>query len=247
MPVEPRPSKGDAWSRVQLARHEKRPTGSDLVEVFEPLRRGGCDNTVITGLARFGLRPAMVIAQNRRADHGRTTPAGYERARRAIAFADRFGMPIVTLIDTPGADLSDESERGGIAKEISATFLRLLAARKPTIGIVVGEGGSGGALALAACDRLFMLENSIFSVIGPEAAAAILRQKDVSSLAGDLKLTAHDMLKLGIADRVLPEPENGAHLDPEATRTIVNDAIGSALDTLSSPSKHRFERWRVHR
>src|SRR5712691_11450729 len=91
MPTEPRPSKVDTWTRVQLARHQKRPTGSDLVEIFEPLRRGGCDQTVITGLARFGLRPVVVIAQNRHATHGRTTPGGYERVRRAIAFADRFG------------------------------------------------------------------------------------------------------------------------------------------------------------
>jgi len=248
MPTEPRPSNVDTWTRVQLARHDKRPTGSDLVEIFEPLRRGGCDQTVVTGLARFGLRPAVVIAQNRHATHGRTTPGGYERVRRAIAFADRFGAPIVTLIDTPGADPSNESERDGIAGEISATFLRLLAARGPTIAIVVGEGGSGGALALAACDKLLMLENSIFSVIGPEAAAAILRRSDIPSIAGDLKLTAHDLLKLGIADRVLPEPQNGAHLDREATRIIVNNAIQAALETLgTAPSKRRFERWRVHR
>jgi len=189
----------------------------------------------------------VVIAQNRHAGYGRTTPEGYERARRAIAFADRFGASIVTLIDTPGADPSDESERGGIASEISATFLRLLAARRPTIAIVVGEGGSGGALALAACDKLFMLENSIFSVIGPEAAAAILRSDDIPSIARDLKLTAHDLLRLGIADRILPEPEDGAHLDIEATRTIVGNAIGAALGSLgSSPSKRRFERWRLY-
>ena len=248
MPTEPRPSKVHTWTRVQLSRHEKRPTGSDLVEIFEPLRRGGCDQTVITGLTRFGLRPALVIAQNRHAMNGRTTPGGYERVRRAIAFADRFGAPIVTLIDTPGADPSDESEREGIAGEISATFLRLLAARGPTIGIVVGEGGSGGALALAACDKLLMLENSIFSVIGPEAAAMILRRNDIPSIAGDLKLTAHDVLKLGIADRVLPEPENGAHLDHKATRIIVNNAIQATLKTLGpGPSKRRFERWRAHR
>jgi acetyl-CoA carboxylase carboxyl transferase beta subunit len=248
MPREPRPSEVDTWTRVQLARHEKRPTGSDLVEIFEPLRRGGCDETVITGLARFGLRPTVVIAQNRRATHGRTTPEGYERARRAIAFADRFGAPIVTLIDTPGADPSNESERGGIASEISATFLRLLAARGPTIAIVVGEGGSGGALALAACDKLLMLENSIFSVIGPEAAAAILRRNDVPSIAGDLKLTAHDVLKLGIADRVLPEPGDGAHLDQEATRNIIRDAIEATFEGLgSSPSRRRFDRWRLYR
>jgi acetyl-CoA carboxylase alpha subunit len=160
----------------------------------------------------------------------------------------RRDLRTVTLIDTPGADPSNESEREGIASEISTTFLRLLAARGPTIGIVVGEGGSGGALALAACDKLLLLENSIFSVIGPEAAAAILRRKDISSIAGDLKLTAHDLLKLGIADRVLPEPENGAHLDHETTRIIVNNAIRATLETLGpAPSKRRFERWRVHR
>jgi len=247
MPEEPRASSIDTWSRIQLARRPDRPSGSDLVDIFEPLRRGGCDDTIVTGLARFGAHPAVVIAQNRHAGTGRTTPAGYERARRAIAFADRFGSPIVTFIDTPGADPSDQSERAGVAGEISSTFLRLLAARRPTVAVVVGEGGSGGALALAACDTILVLENAFFSVIGPEAAAAILRRDDVPQIASDLKLTSHDLLRLGIADRVLPEPAEGSHADVDAARELVTRAVAATLaDIGTGPTTRRFERWRAY-
>jgi acetyl-CoA carboxylase carboxyl transferase beta subunit/acetyl-CoA carboxylase carboxyl transferase alpha subunit len=238
----------DPWARVELARLGGRPTGSDFVDVVYPFRRGGCDESIIAGIAKVGSRSVVVIAQNRRNGHGRTMPAGFRRARRAIAIAERLGLPIVTFIDTPGADPSAPSEGAGVAHEISATFAALLAARVPTMCVVVGEGGSGGALALAACDRILILENAIFSVIAPEGAAAILRRSDIATIAGDLKLTASDLRDLGIADHVLPEPAGGAHEDPAAARRIVEAAIRSFLqEEVRPPTTRRLERWRVFR
>jgi acyl-CoA carboxylase subunit beta len=248
--AEPAETRGPAWDRVEHARDTRRPTGIDYVEIERPLRRGGCDPTIETGVAWFGLETAVVIAQNRRAGTGRTLPAGYRRARLAIAHAIRFGMPIVTLIDTPGADPSIASETAGVANEISETLEALLAAPVPTISLVVGEGGSGGALALAACDRLLIMENAFFSVIGPEGAAAILRRDDVPAVAEDLRLTAFDLRKLGLADRILPEPKGGAHENAAMAIGTASAAIEAALRDLendAAPSARRFERWRVHR
>jgi acetyl-CoA carboxylase carboxyl transferase beta subunit len=242
-PEEPEAADVNAWARVQRARVLDRPTGPDYVEPITQLRRGGCDETVVACVASFLRRWVVAIAQDRKAGNGRIAAGGYRRARRAIAYASRFGLPIVTLIDTPGADPSAGSEDDGIASEISETFEALLNAPVPTVAVVVGEGGSGGALALAACDRLLILENAIFSVIGPEGAAAILRRDDIESVASDLQLTAHDLRDAGLADRVLPE-------DGEPPNRVVLRAVNAALDELaqeSVPTDRRFERWRVLR
>ena len=145
---------------------------------------------------------------------------------------------------------STASESEGIAAEISETMDALLTAPVPTVAVVVGEGGSGGALALAACDRLLIMENAFFSVIGPEGAAAILRREDLPAVAGELRLTAHDLRRFGLADRILPEPEGGAQADAAEAAGTASIAIEAALRDLANdtvPSSRRFERWRVHR
>jgi acetyl-CoA carboxylase carboxyl transferase beta subunit/acetyl-CoA carboxylase carboxyl transferase alpha subunit len=247
MPEEPARGTKGPWELVEIARHPRRPTGTNFVDVSDQMRRGGTDPSITAGIARLNQRPVVAIAQNRHLG-GRTTPGGYRRARQAIGYASRFGLPIVTFIDTPGADPSSESEAAGVAGEISRTFEALLSAPVPTISVIVGEGGSGGALALAACDRLLILENAIFSVISPEGAAAILHRNDVSSMASDLKLTAHDLRGFGLADRVLPEPSGGTHLDPNAARVTVEAAVSASLDEIpTAPTAQRHDRWRVFR
>jgi acetyl-CoA carboxylase carboxyl transferase beta subunit len=243
------PATADAWREVELARHRDRPTGTDVAPVKTWLRRAGLDPTVSVGFVETGPR-AIVIAQNRKAGHGRTGVEGYRAARRGIELAVRLQLPIVTLIDSPGADPAAASEGGGIASEISATFEALLSASVPTIAVVVGEGGSGGALALAACDVVMIMEHAIFSVIAPEGAAAILRRKDVDAAARDLHLTSRDLIEFGLADVLIPEPGDGAHTDPESAIGVVREAVNNALPGMlqsPAPSARRLDRWRVWR
>ncbi|MFA5890741.1 MAG: carboxyl transferase domain-containing protein [Actinomycetota bacterium] len=237
-----------AWEHVVRARRADRPTGTDYAGIFEPLRRGGIDPTIVTGLATVGSECVVAIAQNRFAEHGRPTPAGYRRAREAIATAERLGLPIVTFVDTPGADPGAACERDGIAREISLTFSALLRATVPTVACVVGEGGSGGALALATCDRILIQENAIFSVIAPEGAASILRRDDIEAVARELRLTADDLAGLGLADAVVPEPAGGAHMDPAGARAQVQNAILWACIAAAEgphPDPVRRTRWRA--
>ena len=241
--------RSDAWAEVSKSRDPKRPTGADYLPSGTILGRGGTDASVLVIAAddwHEWKRPVF-IAQNRFSGTGRTKPGGYERARRAIDFAVRFNRPIVTLIDTPGADPSAGSEADGIAREISETFEALLHAPVPTVAACVGEGGSGGALAFAACDVFLILEHSIFSVIAPEGAAAILRRNDLESVAGELRLTAHDLKALGLADHVVAEPSGGAHSDPHLAIQTVHDAIQASFEGLSGPTARRRKRWRVYR
>ena len=239
----------NAWAEVSLSRDPDRPTGADSLPGGTILGRGGTDASVLVAIAddhRGSGRPVF-IAQNRFAGTGRTRPGGYVRARRAIDFAVRFNRPIVTLIDTPGADPSAESEAEGIAREISETFDALLNAPVPTVAVCVGEGGSGGALAFAACDAFLILEHSIFSVIAPEGAGAILRRQDLETVADELRLTARDLKTFGLADRVIPEPPGGAQADPHRAIEAVNAAISLSLSGLTAPTARRRERWRVYR
>lgn len=251
-PIDPPRALGgvaDAWDQVRLARHPQRPTGSDYVDLLVPLNRGGApDPTIETGIARVAGEPVVVIAQDRQAGTGRPSPAAFRRARAAIATAERLGLPIVTFVDTPGAEPGARAERMGIAAEISETFAALLGARVPTIACVVGEGGSGGALAFAAADRILIQENAIFSVIAPEGAASILRRTDVDQVARDLRLTAQDLLLEGFADAEVPEPIDGAHNDPQRARELVEHAIAWALQDLrhdAPPREVRLSRWRA--
>jgi acetyl-CoA carboxylase carboxyl transferase subunit beta len=223
-------ARGGAWHEVLRARARGRPSGIDhaarLCESWIELR--GTDPTVRAGLARIGQQRVIVIANDRYAGLGRPGPAGFRLAQRAIALADRLHLPVLSLVDTPGADPGAVSEADGVAAEIAATFAALAEASVPTVALCVGEGGSGGALALAASDTMLMLEHSIFGVIGPEGAAVILVRDatQAAAFAGDLKLTAGDVVELGIADAVISEDEPSAidaAIRTALTRTKVGD------------------------
>ncbi|MCU1453767.1 MAG: hypothetical protein JWN46_1913 [Acidimicrobiales bacterium] len=209
--VVPAPSPGGdgAWAEVQRARQIGRPSGvdvaADLVSSWTEL--GGVDPTLRVGVATVAGRRAVVLASDRYAGTGRPTPAAFRLAQRGIALAGRLGWPVVSLVDTPGAEPGSHAENDGIAAEIARTFAAMAELPTPSVAVCVGEGGSGGALALAAADRLLIQEHAIFSVIGPEGAAAIL-ERDVAGaprVAARLKLTSTDVHELGIVDGIVPD------------------------------------------
>lgn len=215
-----------AWAQVQAARAIGRPSGVDIAAklVSSWTELGGTDPTVRAGIATVNAQRVIVIAQDRYANTGRTTPAGFALARRAIALAGRRSLPIVTLIDTPGAEPGSDAEQQGIARSIAQTFLAMAHVEVPTVGVCVGEGGSGGALALGMTDKLLMQSNAIFSVIAPEGAASILyrdasRATEVAEL---LKLTSADLVELGIIDEIIPD-------DPDATVRAIIRALDEAV------------------
>ena len=240
----------DPWTEVQRARAAERPraraflAACDVAVELRGDRAGSDDPTIRVALARLAGRRVVVVAMDREAGEGRQTPGGYRKAWRGLDLAERLGVPLVTLIDTPGADASAASEAGGIAHHIAATFARLLELATPVVSLVIGEGGSGGALALAVGDRLLIQEHAVFSVIAPEGAAAILhrdagRAAEVTEL---LDPTAGRLLELGIADAVVAEP---------AGHEVVTalDALAGQLDALAgedgaSLRAARHERWR---
>jgi acetyl-CoA carboxylase carboxyl transferase subunit beta len=219
---------------VQLARAPGRPTGinwaATLCTSWTELH--GRDPVVRAALATFAGQRIVVVATDRYAGDGRPRPASYRLAQRAFQLAGRLGLPILTLVDTPGADPGARSEADGVAGEIARTLATMDEVPVPVVAVCVGEGGSGGALALAHADRLLMEEHAVFSVIGPEGAAAILHRNPARApeMAADLKLTARDLHALGIVDAVVPETE-GALLA----------AIVEALDTARPGDRRR--RW----
>ncbi len=244
---EPRaPAEPDAWHEVALARHAGRPTGiqfarraaSDLIEL-QGARPGGDDGGVLAALGRVaGVRCALIAL-----DRTHPSPEGYRKILRLLSIAATLRLPVVSFVDTPGADPSSEAEAGGIARAIAQTFAAMLDHPTPTVAVVTGEGGSGGALALATCDRLLICEHAIFSVIAPEGAAAILKRNDVAEVAAALHLTSHDLRRFGIADRVIAEPHPGAHADPDRAAESIARAVSRALAEID-PAKARIERRR---
>jgi acetyl-CoA carboxylase carboxyl transferase subunit beta len=228
LPTRPLPDAmliGDdgAWDEVLRARAATRPTGIDwaarLCSSWTELH--STDPTVRAGLATFEGQRVVVVASDRHAADGRPTPAGFRLAQRAFALAGRLRLPVLTFVDTPGAHPGAESEAGGIAGEIARTFASMATLPVPSVAVCVGEGGSGGALALASADRLLIQEHAIFSVIAPEGAAAIL-ERDAGQaplLADRLKLTSSDLLRLGIVDAVAPDDD---------LRAAIVDALASA-------------------
>lgn len=224
---------GGAWLEVLWARSRRRPSGVDhaarLCESWVELR--GADPTMRAGLARIGDRRVVVIAHDRHTGTGRTAPGGFRLARRAVALAEHLRIPVLTLVDTPGADPGPAAESDGVAGEIAATLAAFMEASVPTVAVCVGEGGSAGALAIAACDRLLMLDHAVFSVIGPEGAATIVARDPAAAprLAGKLRLSASDVVGLGIADAVVPEQ------DP----AVVDAAIIAALDRATTGDRLR--------
>ena len=236
------------WQTVQVARHPDRPHVKDILAAmisdFRPLagdRGFGDDAAVIGGLGRFRGRAVMVIGTEKgrdtderlRHNFGMARPEGYRKAQRLITLANRFGLPVLTFVDTAGAYPGVDAEERGQAEAIARTIEGCLGAEVPIIVTIVGEGGSGGAVALAAGDYVMMLENAVYSVISPEGCASILWRSaaNAQEAAEALRMTAKDLLKLGVIDEIVSEPLGGAHRDPAAALTALSDAVAGALAT----------------
>ncbi|MDF1620883.1 acetyl-CoA carboxylase carboxyltransferase subunit alpha [Pseudothioclava nitratireducens] len=241
------------WRKCQVARHPSRPHCKDYIDAlfteFTPLagdRNFADDHAVMGGIARFNDRPVMVIGHEKGHDtasriernFGMARPEGYRKAIRLMDMADRFGLPVVTLIDTPGAYPGKGAEERGQSEAIARSTQKCLTIGVPLTAIIIGEGGSGGAVAFATGDRVAMLEHSVYSVISPEGCASIL-WKDAEKMreaAEALRLTAQDLHKLGVIDRIIAEPMGGAQRDRKATITAVGDAITTMLGELDGKS-----------
>ena len=239
-------SKLTPWQKTLVARHPDRPHLSDyldaLIEDFSALagdRTFGEDSAIVGGLGRFRGYSVVIIGNEKGADtegrvqhnFGMARPEGYRKAVRLMDLAERFSLPVITLVDTPGAYPGIGAEERGQAEAIARSIEKCLDIRVPLVSVIVGEGGSGGAIALAAANHVAMLENAIYSVISPEGCASILWRsaEKAQDAAEALRLTAQDLLKIEIVDSVIPEPVGGAHRDPKAVLGAVGDEIESAL------------------
>lgn len=241
------------WRKCQVARHPERPHCKDYIEAlfteFTPLagdRNFADDLAVMGGLARFNDQPVMVIGHEKGSDtksriernFGMARPEGYRKAVRLMEMAGRFGLPVITLVDTAGAYPGKGAEERGQSEAIARSTEMCLKIGVPLISVIIGEGGSGGAVAFATANRVAMLEHSIYSVISPEGCASIL-WKDAEKMreaAEALRLTAQDLNKLGVNDRIIPEPLGGAHRDAKAAMGSVRAAIGEMLEELGGKS-----------
>ena len=250
------------WQRVQMSRHPERPYTLDYVEAlftdFTPLagdRHFGDDHAVVGGFAMFKGTPIMVIGTQKGRDmkdnvyrnFGWPSPEGYRKAMRLMRLADKAGVPIVTFVDTPGAFPGVASEERHIAEAIAVNLRDMFALKVPVISIVIGEGGSGGAIGLGVGNRILVMENAYYSVITPEGCAAILwkDRKYASQAADALQLTADKLLELGIADQIIEEPFGGAHRDSRKAAEFLGKALEAHLTALRkfSPEKLRKQRY----
>ena len=239
------------WRKCQIARHPERPHCKDYIKAlfseFVPLagdRNFADDQAVIGGLARFGDKPVVVIGHEKGSDtksriernFGMARPEGYRKAIRLMDLADKFELPVITLVDTPGAYPGKGAEERGQSEAIARSTEKCLQIGVPLISVIIGEGGSGGAVAFATANKVAMLEHSVYSVISPEGCASIL-WKDAEKMreaAEALRLTADDLYSLGISDQIIAEPTGGAHRDPEQAIDAVKSAIASMLSSLKS-------------
>ncbi|MEL7490691.1 MAG: acetyl-CoA carboxylase carboxyltransferase subunit alpha [Pseudomonadota bacterium] len=258
------------WQKTQVARHAGRPHFSDyvsmLVEDFTPLagdRAFGEDAAILGGPARLRGRSVMLIGHEKGADtesrvrhnFGMASPEGYRKAIRLMDMAERFNLPVVTLVDTPGAYPGRGAEERGQAEAIATCTERCLSLGAPLVSVIVGEGGSGGAVALAAANRVLMLEHSVYSVISPEGCASILwkdaagkGENKAPEAAEAMKISADDLVSLSVVDAIIPEPVGGAHRDVALTVERLGDAVESAIQELETMSadelrKHRREKF----
>ncbi|MFB2550372.1 acetyl-CoA carboxylase carboxyltransferase subunit alpha [Ensifer soli] len=258
-------SKLNPWQKTQVARHPQRPHFNDyaarLFTEFTPLagdRKFANDEAIQAGFARFRGEPVAVIGQEKGNDtksrikhnFGSARPEGYRKAIRMMEMADRFGLPLVTLIDTAGAYPGIGAEERGQAEAIARSTEMCLSVRVPIVSVVIGEGGSGGAIAIATGNRVFMLEHAIYSVISPEGAASILWRDSTRAreAASNMKITAEDLRTLGVIDGIIAEPPGGAHRDAaaviERTGTVISDALAELAprsgDQLRSDRRQKY-------
>ncbi len=237
------------WRKCQVARHPERPHCSDYIKAlfteYTPLagdRNFAEDEAVMGGLARFNDRAVVVIGHEKGNDtksriernFGMARPEGYRKAVRLMDLADRFGLPVITLVDTPGAYPGKGAEERGQSEAIARSTQKCLQIGVPLVSVVIGEGGSGGAVAFATANRVAMLEHSVYSVISPEGCASILWKdpEKMREAAEALRLTAQDLKQLGVNDQIIPEPNGGAHRNPEAAIDAVRLAIADMLKSL---------------
>jgi acetyl-CoA carboxylase carboxyl transferase subunit alpha len=255
-----------SWDRVQLARHPKRPHALDYIQRlftnFHEIhgdRAFSDDHAIVSGMGWFDGRPVMVIAQQKGRDTkqkvfrnwGMPRPEGYRKAIRMMRLAAKFSRPIITLLDTPGAYPGKDAEERGQAEAIAQNLREMSRLGVPIIVVVIGEGGSGGALALGVGNRIYMLENAVYSVISPESCAAIIYRDSgkAPQAAAALKVTAPDLLELGLIDGIIPEPGDGAHSDPDNAAEALGIVLREALRELSDISPRelideRYEKFR---
>jgi acetyl-CoA carboxylase carboxyl transferase subunit alpha len=237
------------WQKVQVARHPERPHALDyiggLITEFVPLagdRAFAEDKAIVGGIGRFRGRSVLVLGTEKGADietrlahnFGMARPEGYRKARRLMRLADRFGLPVLTFVDTAGAYPGIDAEARGQAEAIARAIETCLDIKVPLVAAVIGEGGSGGAVALAAGNAVLMLEHAVYSVISPEGCASILWRggEHAREAAEALRLTAQDLMRLGVVDRVVPEPLGGAHRQPKAAIEALGEALDEALQPL---------------
>jgi acetyl-CoA carboxylase carboxyl transferase subunit alpha len=252
------------WQKAEVARHPDRPHFVDyldaLIEEFVELkgdRKYGDDQAIIGGLGRFKGQPVMVIGQEKghdaatrtRHNFGMANPEGYRKAVRLMDLADQYGLPVITFVDTAGAFPGKGAEERGQAEAIARSTERCLTLGTPLISTIIGEGGSGGAIAIAAGNRVLILQYSIYSVISPEGCASILwrdaeRKRDA---AAALKMTADDLIGFGVVDRIIDEPVGGAHSDPDAAIAKVGLVIQEELKALSNLGPEELRRQRAER
>ncbi|WP_226016911.1 acetyl-CoA carboxylase carboxyltransferase subunit alpha [Novosphingobium sp. FKTRR1] len=252
------------WQKTQVARHPARPHFQDYVAQafadFMPLggdRLYGEDQAIVGGFARLGNRRVMLIGHEKgndtqsriRHNFGMGKPEGYRKAVRLMELASRFGLPVVTLVDTSGAFPGVEAEERGQAEAIARSTEACLALGVPMVATIVGEGGSGGAVALASAERVLMLEHAVYAVISPEGCASILWRtaEKAPDAAEAMKVTARDLLALGVIDRIVPEPVGGAHRDPAAAAAALAKAIGEELDGLAGRKPEALRSLRAER
>jgi len=263
---EPVIESNPAWERVQLARHPKRPHALDYIQRlfadFQELhgdRAFGDDPAIVAGMAFFEGQPVMVIAQQKGRDtkqklyrnFGMPKPEGYRKAMRAMRLGSKFRRPIITLLDTPGAYPGIDAEERGQAEAIAVNLREMARLETPVIVVVIGEGGSGGALALGVGDRILMLENTVYSVISPESCAAIIYRDSAKApqAAAALKMTAPDLMELGLIDAIVAEPKEGAQADHDLAAENLRAALKAHLTALASrPAEQlieqRYEKFR---
>ena len=252
------------WQKTQVARHPQRPHFSDyirhLVVDFTPLagdRVFGEDQAIVGGFGRFRGRSVCVIGQEKGSDtesrirhnFGMARPEGYRKAARLMQLADRFEVPVISLVDTAGAFPGIEAEERGQAEAIAHSIDVCLGLGVPNVAMIVGEGGSGGAIAIASCNRVLMLEHSIYSVISPEGASSILWREAARAedAATNMKITAQDLLRFGIIDAIVAEPPGGAHRDHGAVMQAVGDVIAATLDDLGAMSREAIRAARTEK
>jgi acetyl-CoA carboxylase carboxyl transferase subunit beta len=247
-----------AWQLVQLSRHEERPTAPELlarmVTGFVELRgdrRGEDDQAIVAGVASLGGETVVVIGQNRAHEKGLVRTSGFRKATRAISLAARFDLPIVTLLDSAGPEATLANEETGLAQAIGECTAALMSVKVPTIAVITGEGASEAASAMGAADRVLMLDNAIYEVLSPEAAARLVLQEAgrANEMAERLRITSHDCLRMGIIDATVSEPAEGAHTNPEEAAQLIARAVLQRLAELRRmrPKRRLEERYQRYR